>query len=172
MVQYARIDIKTAYMSGDFAVSYATRLFGAEAVAALPLISRGKRKGQIKGLLTWRKATVGGWWREGSEGGRVIYPGFVSATVEVDGKTVLETTFPTHEKKLAADAAREAERFRYEVEREADWVENLIHIAATDPQAAAKILHRRMVREGAETGLSEVDIDAEIARRLAAREVV
>lgn len=163
MVQYARIDIKTAYMSGDFAVSYATRLFGAEAVAALPLISRGKRKGQIKGILTWQKASVGGWHRNGDASG-VVLPGFVSATVSVDGKTVLETTFPTHEKKLAADAVREADRVRFKAQRDAEWAEEVAEIAETDPELAAKMRAHKAARE-------EAEIDAEIARRLAAREV-
>jgi hypothetical protein len=110
MVQYASIETKTAYMSGDFAVSYATRLFGVEAVAALATISRGKRKGLIKGVLSWTKCSVGGWWRDGQNEGRVVYPGFVSASIEVDGKTILRTAFASHEAKLKAEADEEQRR--------------------------------------------------------------
>jgi hypothetical protein len=153
MVQYARIDIKTAYMSGDFAVSYATRLFGAEAVAALPLISRGKRKGQIKGILTWQKASVGGWHRNGDASG-VVLPGFVSATVSVDGKVVLETTFSTYEKKAAAEAARAAERAHYQAQADAEWLAEIAEIAQTDPERAAKAMARREARlAAAEAGV-------------------
>lgn len=114
MVQYASTETKIAYMSGEFAVSYATRLFGAEAVASLATISRGKRKGAIKGVLSWTKCTVGGWQRNGYSGGGVVYPGFVNATIEVDGKIVMETRYPTHEKKLAREAEEAKLRAVYE----------------------------------------------------------
>lgn len=107
-VQYARTETKSAFMSGDFAVSYATRLFGAETVANLPRISRGKRKGLVKGMLSWTKCIVGGWQRSGAFGGGVVYPGFVSAEIEVDGKVVMTTSYPTYEKKMAREAEEKA----------------------------------------------------------------
>lgn len=121
-VQYARCETNSAYMSGDFAVSYATRLFGAEAVANLPRISRGKRKGLIKGMLSWTKCTVGGWQHRGAFGGGVVYPGFVSAEIEVDGVKVVETRYPTHEKKMA----REAEEKTLLLASEVSWCEATI----------------------------------------------
>jgi hypothetical protein len=162
MTQYARVETKTAYMSGDFAVSYATRLFGADAVAALPQISRGKRKGAAKGVLTWTRATVGGWVRDAAGGGRVVYPGFVNATVTVDGKVALETTFASFEKLEAARAAREAERAKVAADAAAWQAEIMAELEAADPEYAARVAAKRAAR-------AEAEIDAEIARRQAAK---
>jgi len=108
-VQYARFVVRNAWMSQEFGVSYATKLFGAEAVASLPRISRGKRKGLIKGILVWKKCDVGG-WAHSYIGGYVQYPGFVDAHIEVDGVVVLHTTSPSYEHKVKIDQEEEARR--------------------------------------------------------------
>jgi len=166
MVQYARIETRTAYLSTDFGTSYATRLFGADAIAALAKISRGKRKGQTKGLLVWSKATVGGWHRDGYGEGHVVYPGFIDAHIEVDGKKILETNYPCYEKFLAAKAEAEALRSKdYKALALSDLANELLDDGDVDGYRAAIAK-----RDAYLNASSEAEIDAEIARRLAAKQ--
>ena len=61
MTNYANIETQSAYLSSDFGENFARKLFGDEILDALPRYVRGKRKGKIKGRLTWHKCTRGGW---------------------------------------------------------------------------------------------------------------
>ncbi len=61
---YARLETKTADLATEFGREWATKLFGAEAVASLPVRTIGKNKGTPKGFVIWRKATSGGYCRE------------------------------------------------------------------------------------------------------------
>ena len=99
MVNYATVETRTAYMSTEFAVTYATRLFGQKVVSSLPQISRGKRKGSLKGILEWSKCTRGGWVK----GVGVYVPGFIKASINVDGKIVASTFHPNFELKIQSD---------------------------------------------------------------------
>lgn len=65
----ARLVTKAAPLCEEFGEAYATRLFGAEALAELPRYVRGKHAGKLKGFLHWVKAETGGWSRYG-----VAYP--------------------------------------------------------------------------------------------------
>ena len=58
------LETRTARLTEAFGLEYATRLFGEEAVASLPLLKAGKHKGKAKGWLIWRKALEGGYSRE------------------------------------------------------------------------------------------------------------
>jgi hypothetical protein len=73
----ARLVTRSAALADDFGLSYATRLFGAEALADLPRFSRGKNAGKLKGYITWVKAESGGWSRQYG----VCYPGLVRAWI-------------------------------------------------------------------------------------------
>ena len=134
-IQYASASTHTAYMSSDFAVKYAVVLFGQDAVDALPRISRGKRKGAIKGILTWSKCDVGGWVRS-ETGGHVQLPGFVEAYIETVSVSVgyygnakvtrhLHTTCPTYEKKLAMDKEQAVMRAKIEALRMSELLSDL-----------------------------------------------
>lgn len=88
MTNYARIENRSAYLSSEFGEDYARRLFGDEIIDALPRYVRGKRKGKIKGRVTWRKCVKGGWVKTGPYGGYgdangyVQGKGFIGATIE------------------------------------------------------------------------------------------
>jgi len=70
---HASVTHRTARLTEEFGLQYATRLFGEEAVASLPRFVRGKNAGMPKGYLHWVKAEKGGWSREA--GGAVVRPG-------------------------------------------------------------------------------------------------
>jgi len=56
----AHIETKKAYLSTDFGESYARKIFGDELINKLPVITRGERKGKLKGYLIWDKVVSGG----------------------------------------------------------------------------------------------------------------
>src|SRR3954463_13026407 len=58
---YAQTTTKSADLASEFGLAYATRLFGAEAVASLPVRKAGKNKGQPKGWICWKKTTSAGY---------------------------------------------------------------------------------------------------------------
>jgi hypothetical protein len=64
MAKYAVLCPKSADLASEFGLSWATKLFGAEAIASLPVRLAGKNKGKPKGFVIWRKAIVPGWCRE------------------------------------------------------------------------------------------------------------
>jgi len=51
---------KHAALSSDFGREWATKLFGEEAIASLPILQTGKNKGHPKGHVQWRKAMSSG----------------------------------------------------------------------------------------------------------------
>lgn len=61
---FAQLELKSADLSTDFGLEWATKLFGAEAIASLPIRAAGKNKGKPKGFVIWRKITVAGYCRE------------------------------------------------------------------------------------------------------------
>ena len=67
MVQYAKVETKSAPLAGDFAREFMTKRWGAEfteaVLAAMPRYVRGPKAGQIKGSLMWTKVIEGGWYR-------------------------------------------------------------------------------------------------------------
>lgn len=65
MSHYAEFSENQAWLSGDFGESMARRYFGDEIVDSIPRYVRGKRKGKLKGQITWEKVTRGGWVRTG-----------------------------------------------------------------------------------------------------------
>ena len=64
MPTYAQLETKTADLATEFGLQWAIKLFGAEAIASLPVRASGKNKGSPKGFVIWRKATVAGYSRE------------------------------------------------------------------------------------------------------------
>ena len=66
MTTYAQISERTAGLWTEFGLNFATRLFGAEALADLPRFQKGKNKGKIKAVLRWRKVERGGWVSRGA----------------------------------------------------------------------------------------------------------
>jgi hypothetical protein len=68
MTVRASIENRVMYLSDETSIEIATRWFGAEAIAALPKYSKGKYKGKLKAVVTYRKCVKGGWVSEGAEG--------------------------------------------------------------------------------------------------------
>ena len=66
MTVRADIDYRDGYMSSEFIEGMARRYFGDDVVDALPRYVRGKRKGRLKGFLTWEKVVKGGWVKTGA----------------------------------------------------------------------------------------------------------
>ena len=56
----ANIETKQAYLSTEFGESYARKIFGDDLINQLPVITRGERKGKLKGYLIWDKVIAGG----------------------------------------------------------------------------------------------------------------
>jgi hypothetical protein len=73
----AVIVTRSAPLHSEFGFSYATKLFGEEAIASLPRYQRGPHKGEIKAWLVWEKAEKGGW----SQKYGVVRPGLVWARI-------------------------------------------------------------------------------------------
>jgi len=65
MTHLAQFKEGHAYISGEFGESMARRYFGDEVVDSMPRYVRGKRKGQLKGQISWKKVVRGGWVRTG-----------------------------------------------------------------------------------------------------------
>lgn len=61
---YAQFETRTAALSTEFGLEWATKLFGAEAIASLPVLKAGPNKGKPKGFVIWQKTTVAGYSRE------------------------------------------------------------------------------------------------------------
>lgn len=55
-----QFDCKHAALSTDFGRDWATKLFGEEAIASLPVLKSGKNKNHPKGFVQWRKAVTSG----------------------------------------------------------------------------------------------------------------
>jgi hypothetical protein len=64
MAKYAMLLTNSAGLETEFGRSWAEKLFGAEAIASLPVRMAGKHKGKPKGFVIWRKAVVAGYCRE------------------------------------------------------------------------------------------------------------
>lgn len=59
-----QLDHKAADLATAFGIEWATKLFGAEAIASLPIRQAGKNKGSPKGYVIWRKARESGYCHE------------------------------------------------------------------------------------------------------------
>jgi hypothetical protein len=64
MPKYVSLHHKAADLSTPFGLEWATKLFGEEAIASLPVKLAGKHKGSPKGFICWRKAAESGYCRE------------------------------------------------------------------------------------------------------------
>ena len=56
-----RLETSNAALSTDFGLEWATKLFGAEAMASLPTYKIGPKKGKPQGYVIWRKAAENGY---------------------------------------------------------------------------------------------------------------
>jgi hypothetical protein len=112
----AVIITRTAPLHSEFGFSYATRLFGEETIASLPLYVRGPHKGEVKGWLVWLKAESGGW----AERYGVVRPGLVAAriTAVAHGETPLRGTWMGRTEDLSGAAAVLTEAYRQQTLRE------------------------------------------------------
>lgn len=82
MTTRASFSTKSAPLFDEFGLKYATKLFGEETIASLPLYVRGPKKGKIKAWLIWIKCESGGWYRGGRFAlGGVVYPGLYRAWI-------------------------------------------------------------------------------------------
>lgn len=67
-VQYVQLRYLSAFLNTDFGLQLACRKLGKtpeEIEAVVGRYTRGKRKGQLRGKLTWAKVEQGGWVRQG-----------------------------------------------------------------------------------------------------------
>lgn len=64
MASYGTLETKFADLATDFGLEWATKLFGEEAIASLPVRASGKNKGKPKGYVIWRKCVVAGYCRD------------------------------------------------------------------------------------------------------------
>jgi len=64
-VNYAEYYCRDGWMSDDFVENMARRYFGDDLIDSLPRYVKGKRKGQLKGMLQWSKVAKQGWCRTG-----------------------------------------------------------------------------------------------------------
>lgn len=81
-VNYAEYYFRQGWMSNDFIENFARRYFGDEVVDSLPRYVRGKRKGQIKGMLQWSKVAKQGWCRTGGRDNDGYATGFVELRLD------------------------------------------------------------------------------------------
>lgn len=81
-VNYAAYYSRHGWMSNDFIENMARRYFGDELVDSLPRYVKGKRKGQLKGLLQWSKVTKQGWCRTGGRTDDGHATGFVELRLD------------------------------------------------------------------------------------------
>lgn len=78
MTQRASTELKGARLSTDFGRDYAMRTFDLslpDLEALVGRFSRGARKGELRGSISWGIVTVGGWVSEFGGGGFVVRPG-------------------------------------------------------------------------------------------------
>lgn len=61
MARSARTTLRSADLASEFGIQYATKLFGEDAIASLPLRQAGKNKGKPKGFLIWLRTDEAGW---------------------------------------------------------------------------------------------------------------
>jgi hypothetical protein len=88
MKTYAVLETKSADLASDFGLSWATALFGEEAIASLDVRKSGKNKGCPKGFVIWRKARNSGWSRDFQ---MVVYSGkLVDAWIGRDSQSPRE----------------------------------------------------------------------------------
>lgn len=79
-IQFAKREHKCAPLHSDFAKDFVKRQFGEETAALiyslLPVYSKGKHQGLVKGFVHWDKVHEGGWVRESRfDRGHVERPG-------------------------------------------------------------------------------------------------
>lgn len=68
-VQYVQLRYNKAFLNTEFGLELACRKLGKtpeQIEAVVGRYTRGKRKGQLRGILTWAKVEQGGWVREGA----------------------------------------------------------------------------------------------------------
>ena len=82
MTTRARIETKQAYLSTNFGRSVAQLWLGMNNEIIEAIVGRyfrGKRKGQLRGMIYWKKVVSGGWvYSDNGQGGYVVYPGTIS----------------------------------------------------------------------------------------------
>jgi hypothetical protein len=75
---YATVIEHTAWLSSDFGKNFALRVTGMTEEELECLVGRnkkGKRKGLLKGMITWQKVLHGGWYREDAyDRGGIVAP--------------------------------------------------------------------------------------------------
>jgi len=81
-VNHAEYYSRHGWMSNDFIEAMARRYFGDEVVDSLPRYAKGKRKGQLKGLLYWSKVAKQGWCRTGGRTDDGYATGFVELRID------------------------------------------------------------------------------------------
>lgn len=94
MTHRATIELKSAYLNSEFGQDYACCIFGltaAELEVIVGRYSRGKRKGELRYQLSWKKCTRGGWYATGpSMGHGERTPGHVKRPGETFDHAIID----------------------------------------------------------------------------------
>lgn len=101
MTHRATIATKHVFGINEFWEERARAWFGDEAVDSLPRFVRGKRVGQIKGVIEYRKVERGGWVSQGNYHGSAV--GYVENRV---GR-VISATLKTMEWRMEGEIVAE-----------------------------------------------------------------
>jgi hypothetical protein len=94
-VNYAVIETKESYLNSTFGRELAQLWLGLDNEMIESIVgrySKGKRKGQLRGAIQWKKVIRGGWKHDACGGGHVELPGRVSDIRIIDAWTK-ETIF-------------------------------------------------------------------------------
>jgi hypothetical protein len=117
---YAIRENKVCSLHLDFAREFVKRQFGALAAEkiydALPLYTRGKNKGKVKGYITWTKCVKGGWVKTGAYDQDAC--GYVLAQGTHDARITIEWPAKPAREAYGLEAGQ-----RRAVETEIEWAD-------------------------------------------------
>jgi hypothetical protein len=91
MANYAEITTQRAFLNQRFGIALLQAHCGLSNDIIEGIVgrySRGKRKGQLRGAVIWKKVVRGGWVKNGFEGGHVEFPGRIFDVHIVDAFTL------------------------------------------------------------------------------------
>jgi hypothetical protein len=145
--------VRSADLATDFGLEWATKLFGAEAIASLPVRSVGKNKGAPKGHVLWEKAATAGYVPHLGHAVAVgsLMGAWIGGSNQTPRGAAVSGKWLGRVQTLAASSY-----YLFEQGRERHAAE----VAANEA---------RIAEQRAEWLAEEAEIDAEIARRLAAK---
>ena len=92
MTNYARFETNSASLCTEFGETLARKHFG-DIVDRMPVYVRGKKKGLLKGEVTWTKCTIGGWVKTGGYSDDYGACGYVATPGPVEWSLILAVDY-------------------------------------------------------------------------------